>query len=872
MDSPVNDDEDVYGYLYSNPEDGEEIEEEEEKFSYFKLLDKPRILPEPVDLTHEHLKEIGYELGLIKMCWPEVLEPFFEDRTNFPMRYLKNNEKEKVLLLYTENFRKQFVQKFPDRKPLLLAAENECGIVKMVCTTIRPTNVPYPELETWQGCASFLADHIKFEPMEDIPTLLPIRLYSPHTTLLRQSGQTFELATTLCSILIGVGYDAFVVSGYAIKDVTLRIMIRTDCPIPPFKEEEEKPPETPIEEKYKLKPPKDLRSKFLLMMEQRELDKVREKEAKIAEEARKRLEEEARPEDELEGQRIHAWVLILPSEKDVQEPFYIEPSTGFSHPLDTDIYLGIESIWNHQNYYVNLQDCSKGMADLEFDLQNNEKWIHFLVAEPMKYRKQKPKDLGDDDDVRDMYEEKHLDMPTSWSMKINIPHESLKKRFPEGYRITNYKRVLIEEYAPFISYDGLVTRITRFQDFDCTIPEVIEEEFENRHDKFYRSIQMCDTNLVTDYFRKGREDAVIKHVYIRNNDEVNAARTIFFNHEGRYDALHKIEVEPNKITEHYKDRDDRLYYRQVTYDTGEDPVAKSGPSYRRPILKVIQKYERDESKPSHEDIASREFAIVGREIRIKFHYGKNNVTASTRVFMKPPLSDIGEEMVFDPDMTYGYQAEIGVKRPRQLTLYLMFEEQLKEEEKVINNIREVEAQISEFLLIRAREMAFSKLDVPLFNIEQNAEYRQAMLDKEEQARVYKEKEIEEDVDYFAPYLAKLGGPPRLTFSQAKEARDCCLREFKELLVNRANVMQKQFEKMSDKLQAKKLYYTATHDVLTPQEEADYFAEVNNIMLVMKALQIRLNRHKELASVRYQVMANYLFHHPMLKVLYRRRKK
>ncbi|CAG9833171.1 unnamed protein product [Diabrotica balteata] len=854
----------VFDYLSVNAEDGEEVEEEEE-FSYIRQLDKVRILPEPVDLTHEHLKEIGYELGLIKLCWPEILEPYFEDRTNFPVRYIKNNEKEKLILLYAENFRKQFSFKYPERKPLLLAVENECGILKMVCTTLRPTMLPHPELETWEGCASFIADHIRFEPNEDMPTFLPRRLYSPHTTLLRQSGQSFEIATLLCSALIGVGYNAFVASGYAIKDVTLRIMVRVDCPFPPFKEEEEKPEVKFVEEKYKLKPPRDLRSKFLMMMEKRETDKLLAQQAKIIEEEQaQRLEEEARPPDDLEGQRTHAWVIVLPPNKQIQEPFFIEPSTGFSHPLTTDIYLGIESIWNHQNYYVNLQDCCEGLSNINFDLQNNEKWIHFLIAEPLFQRQHRPREIGDDDlDATEMLEEKHLDMPTSWSMKLNVPHEILKKRFPEGCRTTQFKRVFVEEYAPFISCDGLVSRITRFKDFDCKIPEVIEEVYEYRRDKFIRSISKCDTNVITDYFDKGREDAVIKHIYIRNEDDVHAKRTIFFNHEGRYDALHKIEVDQNEITEHYKNRDDKLYYRQVFYETNEESTVKIGGVLRRPIFKIIQKYERDESKPSYEDIATREFAIVAREIKIKFHYGKNNVTASTRIFIKPPISEFGEEMVFDPELTYGYQAEIGLKRPRQLALFLMFEDQLKEEATVINNIRDVEAQISEFLLTRAREMAFSKLDVPLFNKEQNAEYRQAMLDKEKLARVYKEKEVEEEIDYFAPYLARFGTLLRLTPKQAKESRDACLEEFKDLLVNRANNIQKTFEKMNERLQAKKLYYTTNHDILSEQEEACYFEEVNNIMLIMKTLQIRLNRHKELAAIRYQLMVDYLDKHPKL---------
>lgn len=41
----------------------------------------------------------------------------------------------------------------------------------MVCTTIRPTTIRFPEFKTWEGCANFVADHLNYEPLEK-PQLL----------------------------------------------------------------------------------------------------------------------------------------------------------------------------------------------------------------------------------------------------------------------------------------------------------------------------------------------------------------------------------------------------------------------------------------------------------------------------------------------------------------------------------------------------------------------------------------------------------------------------------------------------------------------------------------------------------------------------
>lgn len=154
------------------------------------------------------------------------------------------------------------------------------------------------------------------------------------------------------------------------------------------------------------------------------------------------------------------------------------------------------------------------------------------------------------------------------------------------------------------------------------------------------------------------------------------------------------------------------------------------------------------------------------------------------------------QLIFRPELTYGYQAEIGAKPPRQLQLYLLLEQQLKDEKEVIELIRDFENQISEFLLLRAHEMAFSKLDVSVYNREQNQEFRAGMLEQEEIQRMYKEKEVEEEIDYLSPYLARLGNPANLNYNEALEVKYSCLKDFKDLLVNRSNDIQRQFEKVS----------------------------------------------------------------------------
>lgn len=58
------------------------------------------------------------------------------------------------------------------------------------------------------------------------------------------------------------------------------------------------------------------------------------------------------PPDELDGWRTHAWILVLPGPMGIEEPFFIEPAEGNAFPLDASQYQQIDSVYNHENYYV----------------------------------------------------------------------------------------------------------------------------------------------------------------------------------------------------------------------------------------------------------------------------------------------------------------------------------------------------------------------------------------------------------------------------------------------------------------------------------------------------------------------------------------
>lgn len=95
-----------------------------------------------------------------------------------------------------------------------------------------------------------------------------------------RKGNCFECATFLTSLLLGQGYNAFVVSGYASREQTLCDLTRRSCPyiLQPEKHTKRKPEEQqPKITKYELKLPIDYKSQFLSELGEEKARKLEEK-------------------------------------------------------------------------------------------------------------------------------------------------------------------------------------------------------------------------------------------------------------------------------------------------------------------------------------------------------------------------------------------------------------------------------------------------------------------------------------------------------------------------------------------------------------------------------------------------------------------
>ncbi|CAH2094753.1 unnamed protein product [Euphydryas editha] len=692
----------------------------------------------------------------------------------------------------------------------------------------------------------------------------PERIISPYTAIIRRSGNPFELAHVLVSWLIGAGYDAYVVVGCAKRDVCMAIRYRTVCPeIPDETEAIEEPPPPEEEPRYRLVPLPDLTSKYCKEMDQKEADKKQaELDKKENERLKKIAELEKPPPDDIDGWRTHAWVIVLPGFKGVQEPFFIEPSEGDAYPLNAPQYQQLDSVYNNENYYVNLQSCADGLGSISYDLSDLTCWEHLLAGEPFHRRQLVGVDYSDKKTAFET--EKHLDVPSSWVEKLDITADEYEQRYPGSHKVIRYKKVVLEKFAPYSERDGIIKRIKIFDDYALTLPLLTYEWYKNRVDNMLTTKIDHIKREVREIFGIGRKDHLLKHVYSLDAPptSVEGERTLEFNYYARLDHLTKLVCTPLTFDEYYTDRADRLETRFITYTEGN----KSDP--KRQVKDIVETYSRNSDIPSKDDIWKKIFHIQENTIELLYHYDYNFVTNNTRSFIKPNLAETGGKILFYPDKTSGYIADPCAKPPRPLDVYYALCDNMDSEYHSRKHIRDRETDINGYLKQRQHELTEPVLFVGLFDTERNEAAKKGWQEQEAQKAEITEREKEAEIDPLAPYLARMFGSGHgtgaLTVKEATIVREQCINDFKAKQLARQNLVQERFDKLNAEYKNKRLWYLANQFILTPEKESAYFAMSAELAFQVHTLEVRLTRHKDLSGPRFKALEDYLAKHPLLK--------
>ncbi|KAL7398964.1 hypothetical protein ABVT39_017784 [Epinephelus coioides] len=784
----------------------------------------------------------------------------------FPESYRVNSPDEIRLLAIADNFQRQYSHLYPDRKPLLLCPVNECGVKKFVSTTLRPTMTIYPELFTWEGCASFVADFLSLVPLEP-PVDLPRYLFSPSSVLQSQRATCFESAALLCSLLLGAHYDAYCVSGYAVKQMCLLDQSLQECPLQDTEVKSVTSEQEPQESKYTVKHVRELKSHFLMQQEKKKQD------AEAASLQKQKLQEdsEQRPAEPLRGLRVHCWVLVLSGSRSVQENFFIDPLTGRSYSTDDDNFLGIESVWNNHNYYVNMQDCRNGCADMVYDLEDLKMWEPVLYGAASKRQlildivKEQEREMmsriNDDDEEEE--QPRVLKMPRSWVSYIKVSEKDLETRWPEGQKVTHYRKAKLERFALYLRSDGLVTRLTRYKDLDCTEVVMVKEWYQHRKDHLEeREVNKVD-NFTSERFKRGRSFHLLFHRYTSSSTGTE--------HEMEFSSAHLDNLvrrvkSPSEMTETFEGRGDFLYYRHVVLGRHvqfSEPDVDTDPD-DRPLQKVVERFHRNRSKPASEDVAERVFLLAQRRIEVTYHLGDHRFIPSKRSFTKPRESTEQKKAgVFTSHMVTSFQVDPSEKPLQTLTLYEMLAALMTDEEEAVLQIKASKKELRDIVACREQEEGDVQLDFSPWTTTGAA---RAHSQRQEMERLAAEEQKwlqEKEKDILAPHLIRLGNKETLSAEDARQLHQDCLTEFKQRLVEHANLIQEHYEKETRELQRKQQWYQKNQLHMTKEEEEEYQTYCSEKTLQIHVAKKRLVMHKEAASQKYQTLDQKLKRDPRL---------
>lgn len=827
-------------------------------------------------------------------------------RRNFnsaPETYKSNTTKDELCFEYIQSFKEQFQSLYPKRKLPYMLAENEYGVMKFVCTTLRPTQLSFHELYDMYECASFLAGYIVYEPLE--PHMEPPKvLFSPSETLNSHTGDSFDIAMVLCSFLLGAGYDAYVVYGTSPKYITLKDQRALQCPLLPSSSIETTNGKAKAEDKVASAMPAvvnevNLNSSGVDKHVYNIPDKsIKDSRFIATQEEEKRNagkddfvlwmpnnNDSETSNENIRNQSCHAFVMVKAGKKELKETVFLEPATGRPYNSQNVPLNGIIAVWNHQNYWVNMQMNVK-TSQMTFDLWDGKNWEYLFVKEHRKG--EEVNEDGDDLDVNGEDEEKgegetpagheisrSFDVPPTWVDVLHMDRPRFTLRYPpSGKRCIQYDRARAYFFAHGVHKQAMSMRIIQYLDVERTIVKEIHEWFANRADKLYKRIRyLLNENRCVDFYHPGSLGGVKTWTeYPGRQIDVE------FNVDSRLDRLYRREETVGKqITEYFEGRTDNLIYRSVdiTADkasAGARHFAMSGGTLAPEIfvLKMVQKFTKPENSvggKKSEAVAMRMFSIREGKLTSYYHFAESKVTGLIRTFLHtrgpsiPVMSDqaLAQELGLEED-----PEELQDAASHERECFAAVKGSIQQLDLVVQNRQEVEEDV--------------KIERSVFDIALDQCYGMDIPEKSKKAEpVASETQqmsasissVAEDAtavsDYLTPFLRSVKDISSISKEEALEVRQVCLDACKARLVERANIIQARLNDENAKLGRKQEQFQRSQREGDMSTE-DYEKYCTEAMFRIQILEQRLVTHEETALKKFLELDVRLAADPRLKVL------
>eukprot|EP00357_Protocruzia_adherens_P037882 CAMPEP_0114983882 /NCGR_PEP_ID=MMETSP0216-20121206/6955_1 /TAXON_ID=223996 /ORGANISM="Protocruzia adherens, Strain Boccale" /LENGTH=833 /DNA_ID=CAMNT_0002345931 /DNA_START=33 /DNA_END=2534 /DNA_ORIENTATION=+ len=802
-----------------------------------------------------------------------------------PLCYTQNTPKEELVLEHVIEYAKQFSLIYDDRE-LLLYPKNECGVVKFICTTLRPTKMAFLELYDHLHCAKFVANFLDYEELT-VPNRFPSVIPSPTNILQWQAGDCFDFAMALTSLLIGAGYDAYFVYGKAPRYVTQKdqgVMIYEELEDLDNKTDEDSVIEVKEENEFRVSEKPVIESQFLRTnREQAQQERIRKE---IQENTIDDDEPDVEPHDPWEGDRLHAWVLVKLGKRGVTEDVFLEPSTGRQYPTKGGPYISIDAIFNNQNFWINMNP-NKEVDDLNLKFGDPNEWEFVMLDNQGKKKKMQDFDNFEDDadggvDEQDEDEEEGdteqvLDMPPPWAPRLKIDYDAYRRTSPLAEYSIFYKKCRVDIFAEYTQCDGLVRRITIYSDYKRTVVKEIRCYYAHRVDRLHLRRRFPIEHKTIEEYLPG-SDRHLKHIKTLIEIEGRYRKIIFHPNRTKPGLVLREEKIKEKITEYYEGRDDRIVERSIKFRPAggkkpKDPYVIHNHSLNGEIIieKMTEKFAKNEEIPNEDQIAKIVFNIEKGKIFVYNHFKKGKITAEMKEFSR----EGGLGMAKLPDMADKEHVESKKYQEKQKILSLekeFFTEFRNEEGDLKNEMEEKEKFENQIIKYRNAHDIEEALHNQVLEKTIYDKAREKSRELGDSAEDQGDKDGAQ-VDYLAAVIERLGyGNRQLSYHEAMIVKSEVLNKLKERLLARAEIIQRRLEEETKKVNEKMQIYQRKADQATEEEQRQYDQFLDEANFRTEILTQRAARHEEMAMQKYAKMDQDLMNDPRLAALSQKTKK
>lgn len=730
--------------------------------------------------------------------------------------YLSNSHQELQCLKHLDSVASSTTLS-PERQQsgVLLSARNEYGTPKPLPTYLRPTLLPHPNLYDLKDLLRFVFRHVKHEGLEETQqddedelSATTITIASPNQTLEWRAGDSLDQSILLASLLLGAGYDAYVVVGTAPDWLrrgstdTLRIGgedgdWRGGC------------------DAYSVNSNSSSSSSNRhgwIGMPFTEVPLI--------------------GDDHSKGQSdegLHAWVMVRPGRRcgdngdestctfDVASTIFADPAVARIWPAeDASPYASIQTIWNQSNQWVNL-----GPLDDDKDV----KMPRYI-------------DLEDTKLWRPVYTDASSILPLSWAEKIQMPVAYP----PKEHRVELYDKAKLELSTS--SNNVNFTKLTRYDDKERTEETESIEVFSGRSDHLLeRNTRTAPSQTFVETFSEFHPLGLR-----RWSETLGVERTIEFHPRMRTDGLvyRKEEYVELKVEETFQDRHDGLTKRIIrvermlegdyipkdalilTKSDGEETAVVKIEEHYGDLDEIKAKLEED-NKPAGQIITSRIFHLVENRISVTraCHDGVD-IISNTEVIKNEQTDTTTRhalEKTCEENSTCKEIVSSGVTKA------------IIAERDSISSVLSISEDVLHLCLVRSNE------EQSWLKQQGDASGSPTVIEKvpREQEEMPNVNMEEEPCDYLAPFLIGIDNVDHLSPEEAERIKEACLGALKDRLLERAQIMQSKLDE----------------EMAKAKEESHGSAGDASAAARVMVWEKRLEQHEQLSLEKYALLQEKL---------------